>query len=319
MATGTYPSAATTNEVASGVTSQAVFLPEVWSNEIYGEMMLNLVARNAVTVMNHRGKKGDVVHIPTPERQSANAKAEHTAVTLINNTEPEQQITLDNHYEYSKLIEDIAAVQGISSMRQWYSQEAAYAISKQIDTDIWAAFSALGTADGVEDNDGAVIGSDGSTAYNGTNEADIADAGIRRMHQTLDDEGMPMTGRTLLIPPISKNDIFGIDKFVTQSNVGEVGRNNSIRNGVIGDIYGASVAVSPQSPVVDTNGRAVVLTHRSAVVLIEQVGVRVQAQYKLEHLANLMTADSIWGAKCIKPTSGSGGGQGGVIAIVPST
>ena len=188
-----------------------------------------------------------------------------------------------------------------------------------MDTDVWAAFSALGTSDGVEDYDGAVIGGDGSTTYNGTNESDITDAGIRRMHQTLDDEGMPMTGRTLLIPPISKNDIFGIDKFVTQSNVGEVGRANSIRNGVIGDLYGASVAVSPQSPVVDTNGRAVALVHRSAVVLIEQVGVRVQAQYKLEHLANLMTADSVWGCKCIKPTSGSGGGQGGVVAIVPST
>ena len=125
MATGTYPSAATTNEVATGNTSQAVFIPEVWSNEIYGEMMLNLVARNAVTVMNHRGKKGDTVHIPTPERQAANAKAEHTAVTLINNTEPEQQVLLDQHYEYSKLIEDLTAVQSISTMRQWYSQEAA--------------------------------------------------------------------------------------------------------------------------------------------------------------------------------------------------
>jgi len=319
MATGTYPSAASTNEVASGVTSQAVFLPEVWANEIYGEMQAMLVARNAVRVMNHRGKKGDVVHIPTPERQSANVKAEHTAVTLINNTEPEQQVSLDQHYEYSKLIEDIASVQGISSMRQWYTEEAAYAISKTIDTDVWAAFSALGTADGVEDYDGAVIGGDGSTAYTGTNESDITDAGIRRMIQTLDDNDMPMSERSILIPPIAKNDIFGIDKFVTQSNVGEVGRGNTIRNGVIGDIYGCSVRVSSQSPTVDTNGRAVAVIHASAVVLIEQVGVRVQAQYKLEHLANLLTADAIWGCKCIKPTAGSGGGQGGVVAIVPST
>ncbi len=307
-----YPSGTT------GVTPAAVFLPEVWANEIYGEMQAMLVARNAVRVMNHRGKKGDTVHIPTPERQSANAKVEDTAVTLVQNTEPEQQVALNNHFEYSKLIEDIVSVQGLSSMRQWYTDEAAFAISRQVDTDLWACFSALGTADGAEDYDGAVIGGDGSTAYTGTNESDLTDAGIRRMIQTLDDNDMPMSERSLLIPPISKNDIFGIDKFVTQSNVGEVGRANTIRNGVIGDLYGCSVRVSSQSPTVDSNGRAVVCLHASAVVLIEQTGVRVQAQYKLEHLANLLTADAIWGAKCIKPTAGSGGGQGGVVAIVPS-
>lgn len=318
MATGTYPSAASTNEVATSSTSQAVFIPEVWSNEIYGEMMAMLVARNAVRVMNHRGKRGDVVHIPTPERQGANAKAEHSAVTLINNTEPEQQVLLNNHYEYSKLIEDIASVQGISTMRQWYTEEAAFAISKTVDSDVWSTFKAFGTSDGVEDADGAVIGSDGSTAWNGSNEAALADAGIRKAIQTLDDEDMPMSERSIMIPPVAKNSIFAIDKFVTQSNVGEVGRANTIRNGIIGDIYGCSVRVSSQSPYLDSAARAVAVLHASAVVLIEQVGVRVQAQYKLEHLANLLTADALWGAKCIKPTSGSGGGQGGVLLAVPA-
>jgi len=318
MATGTYPSAASSNEVAMGVTSQAVFIPEVWANEIYGEMMTSLVVRNAVTIMNHRGKKGDTVHIPTPERQSANAKAEHTAVTLINNTEPEQTISLDQHYEHSRLIEDIAGVQGISSMRNWYTQEAAYSISKKIDQDLQAAFSAFGTADGVEDYDGAVIGSDGSTAFSGANEAALADAGIRRAIQTLDEEDMPMSERSLIIPPVERNNLMGLARFTEQAYVGEVGGGNTIRNGIIGNVYGVTVRVSNTCPNIDSAALAATLLHKSAVVLVEQVGVRVQAQYKLEHLANLLTADALWGAKCIKPTSGSGGGQGGVVLAVPA-
>jgi hypothetical protein len=42
---------------------------------------------------------------------------------------------------------------------------------------------------------------------------------------------------------------------------------------------------------------------RDAVVLVEQLGIRAQSQYKQEYLADLMTVDMIWGNKVVRPAS----------------
>ncbi len=58
------------------------FIPELWSDEVIGAYKSNLVVANLVTKLNHKGKKGDTIHIPVPSRGSASAKAANTQVTL---------------------------------------------------------------------------------------------------------------------------------------------------------------------------------------------------------------------------------------------
>ena len=40
------------------------------------------------------------------------------------------------------------------------------------------------------------------------------------------------------------------------------------------------------------------------MVFAEQVGVRVQTQYKQEYLADLMTADTLYGVETYRPEAG---------------
>ena len=40
--------------------------------------------------------------------------------------------------------------------------------------------------------------------------------------------------------------------------------------------------------------------HSDAIVVIEQLGVRTQSQYKQEYLADLFTADMIYGVKTLR-------------------
>lgn len=325
--TGTFPPVASSNEVATGVTGLANFIPEIWSNEIEAEYKASLVAREAVKVVNHRGQKGDTVHIPIPTRQAANSKSEHVGVTLIQNVEGQVPVSISNHYEYSKLIEDIGAVQALSSQRTFYTDDAAFAIAKQIDTSIHTEFGEFGKTTSAYD--GAVIGSDGSTAWDGSastntgNGAALADAGIRRAIQTLDDNDVPMSERTLIIPPVERNNLMSLARFTEQAYVGEVGMGNTIRNGLIGNLYGVAVRVSSNCATVaaddtTTNYRAACMLHRSSICLIEQIGIRVQAQYKLEYLANLFTADAVWGVKAIRTGSTGEQEQAGVTLIVPA-
>jgi hypothetical protein len=94
------------------------------------------------------GKKGDTIHIPKPTRGAANAKVENTAVTVQNAVETEVLVTINKHFEYSRLIEDITEAQALASLRQFYTGDAGYALAKQVDDDLFALGKSFGNGDG---------------------------------------------------------------------------------------------------------------------------------------------------------------------------
>ena len=309
MATAFSPANATT------VTTAANFIPEIWSDEIVAAYKKNLVLANLVKRMNFKGKKGDTVHIPAPTRGSANAKTATNAVTLIVATETEVSVSIDKHYEYSRLIEDIVEVQALTSLRSFYTEDAGYALAKQIDTDLvqlGRAFNgaSVGTNDYATSNTStkAYIGSDGTTAYNSTtsNAAALTDAAIRRTIQRLDDNDTPMDGRFFIIPPSSRNTLMGLARYTEQAFVGD---GNAIRNGEIGNLYGIPVFVTSNADFGAGNSgadRICLMGHRDSMVLVEQMGVRSQTQYKQEYLANLLTADTLYGVKAMRTAATTG-------------
>ena len=284
------------NQVTTSVANN--FIPELWSDEVIGAYKSNLVVANLVTKLSHKGKKGDTIYIPVPARGSASAKAANTQVTLSAATNTKVTVSIDKHYEYSKLIEDIAEVQSLASMRKFYTDDAGYALAKQVDSDLFALAEGFqgGTVGGTGASayENAVIGGDGSTAYTGnaTNASDITDAGIRRMLLTLDDADVPMDNRVLIVPPICANDMLGINRFTEQQFIGS---GDAIRTGKIGQIYGVDVYITSNAPTPAGTDRAGMLMHKDAMVLAEQVGVRSQTQYKQEYLGDLFTSDTIYG------------------------
>jgi len=293
------------NQVTTSVANN--FIPELWSDEVIGAYKSNLVVANLVTKLSHKGKKGDTIYIPVPARGSASAKAANTQVTLSAATNTKVTVSIDKHYEYSKLIEDIAEVQALASMRKFYTDDAGYALAKQVDTDLFALAEGLqgGTVGGTGASafENAVIGGDGSTAYTGnsTNASDITDAGIRRMLLTLDDADVPMDNRVMVVPPICANDMLGINRFTEQQFIGS---GDAIKTGKIGQIYGVDIFISSNCPTPAGTDRAGVLMHKDALVLAEQVGVRSQTQYKQEYLGDLFTSDTIYGVAELRNDAG---------------
>ena len=233
-----------TNHVT--VSTAATFIPEIWSDEIAAAYKKSLVAANLIKKMSFKGKKGDTVHIPVPTRGSASAKSASTQVTLIAATESEVTVSIDKHYEYSRLIEDIVEAQALSSLRSFYTDDAGYALGKQVDTDILNLGRGAQGGSGTNAYTKGYIGGDGSTLYvaGSNNESALTDAGIRRAIQRLDDADVPMDGRYFIIPPSSRNTLMGLARYTEQAFVGEQGSANTIRNGEIGNLYGMPVFVS---------------------------------------------------------------------------
>jgi len=225
------------------ITTAAKFVPEVWSDEVVATYKKNLVAANLIKKMSFKGKKGDAVHIPKPGRGSANAKAANAQVTLNTDTATEVIVNIDQHWEFSIMIEDIVAAQSLASMRQFYTDDAGYALARKVDSLILELGRGVNGGDGTAAYTGAYSGADGTTAYTGTAGA-LTDAAIRRSIQRLDDSDVPMDGRFLIVPPSTRNTLMGIQRFTEQAFVGEAGSSNTIRSGEVGNVYGVPVFVS---------------------------------------------------------------------------
>lgn len=289
------------------ITTADKFIPEIWSDEVVATYKKNLVLANLIKKIAFKGKKGDTLHIPKPGRGSANAKAAATQVTLNTDTATEVNVVIDQHWEYSILIEDIVEAQALASMRQFYTDDAGYALARQVDSTLIQLGRGVQGGGGTAAYSGAYLGSNGTTAYvaASNNEAALTDAAIRRSIQRLDDNDVPMDGRFLIVPPSTRNTLMGIARFTEQAFVGEAGGQNTIRNGEVGNVYGVPVFVSSNADTTSGSGaaRICLLGHRDFAVLAEQMAVRSQTQYKQEYLGTLFTADTLFGTKELRDGS----------------
>ena len=296
-------------------TAVDVFVPEIWSDEVIAAYKKSLKLAPLVKRLSMSGKKGDLIHIPKPIRGAANAKAEATAVTIQANLEEELTVAIDRHFEYSRFIEDIVDVQAIASHRQFYTDDAGYALALQIDTDLINTCTGFGdgtkdlapvTSDWVHSNsyyfDGSSTGSPlGVFADNLVATGDgFGDLGFREALKILDDNNVPMDGRIFVIPPAMAKTLRGEERYVSDDFRGD----RTVSTGYIGTVYGVDFYASTNCPATDANTVAGILMHKDALVLAEQMGVRSQTQYKQEYLSTLYTADTLYGTQVYRPEAG---------------
>jgi N4-gp56 family major capsid protein len=322
MAEQAYPGTVGGNSIVNKAKADK-FIPEIWSDEIIAAFQKNLKMAPLVKRLSMTGKKGDLIHVPKPIRGEANAKVADTAVTIQANTETELQITIDRHFEYSRFIEDIVEVQALSSLRQFYTEDAGYQLAVTVDTDLMNA--ATGFGDGTRTTTPANTGANwvntnsyyfnaaaGLAAYatdTVTSGDNFTDLGFREAIKKMDDANVPMDNRCLVIPPAARKSIMGIERYVSSDFVGGRG----VETGLIGNLYGVDVYVSANCPVIEVaaqnsastlDTRGCLFFHKDALVLAEQMAVRSQTQYKQEYLSTLYTADTLYGIQTYRPEAG---------------
>lgn len=238
------------------ITTAANFIPKQWSDEVIAAYKSKLVLGNLVTRMSFKGKKGDTLHLPVPARGDATAKAANAQVTLIADTAGDISVLINKHFEYSKLYEDIAEIQALASMRQFYTDDAGYALAKRIDRDLHllgAGFNAGSIAGATNLYEKAVIGGDGVTNFSGAtpgNGTALTDAGIRKAIQTLEDSDINSSELSFVIPPVEASVLRGISRFTEQAFVGN---GDAIKTGRLGNLYGVEVFTSTNCPFIHVN------------------------------------------------------------------
>ena len=317
-------------------TNISTFIPALWADELSVRYKKNLVLANLVDNMDHTGKYGEVVHIPTSTRGTASQyfSTPGQAVTFTAPTTNEFTITINQWWVHGKQLPDLVEKQSLPSLRKFIVNDMSYSLALAVDSYLHdqVAATLVGGAvvtAGAKATGGSVIGGDGVTVWNPAantntgNGSDLTDDGIRRMMQTLDDLDVPGDDRFWCLPPVAKRKLLGIPRFTEQAFVGEPGSENSIRNGYVGNLYGTPVYVSSNCSSFNatdaaTAYRQVIYAHQSALILDNQIKPRLQAQYKVEFLSDAIVADVAFGAAVVR-TENNTALDRGLSVIVPAS
>ena len=319
----------------STITTQDKWIPQLWQDEAIATYMAKTVMRNLVSVMQHQKHKGDSIIFPVPGRGNASVKAASTQVTLIADTATDITLTINKHYEYSKLYEDLADMLALNGMKKFYTKDAGYALARRVDAElhkIMATMNGGSIAGATNLFEKGVIGGDGTTNFSGAtpgNGTALTDAGLRAAIQTLEDNNIDSSELNFVVPPVVIKTLRGIARFTEQAFRGD---GDALKTGRVGNLYGVAVSSSSLCPWIHCNSttgtqsvnfsgttltsgayvdefgftvdhsagsetkfRACALIHEDAIMLAETQAIRVQQQYKQEYLGYLVTADTIFG------------------------
>jgi len=266
-------------------TTMGKFIPQLWSDEVIATYKANLVLANLVRNINHVGKKGNTINIAGASRGSASEKADGTVNVIqditatTNNT-----LSLSEHYQYSVRIDDITDLQALGSMRRFYTDDAGHALAEQVDSKIVSDLKAANT-DPTQD----------------ISSITDWDAAILEGIEDLNNVNAPMNDRSLVVNPSGMTELLTVNRFTEQAFIGD---GSALKTGKIGQIYGVDVYVSTQVSVTDSESTATaILFQKEALVLATQQNIRVQTQYQQDFLADLLTADTVYGTLAVRAES----------------
>lgn len=258
------------------ITTGAVFIPTIWSQELQKAREANLVAAKLVMRFDSDvRRKGDTVKIPKISNLTANSKSANTQVTLQSPTETTITLSVNQHYETSFLVEDNLTAKEAYDVMGAYKEKAAYALAKQIDTNVLSLYSSI-------------------TQTVGTAATPPSDANILRAVQYLDDANAPSKDRFFLMAPSVKNALLQIDKYV--SGFYTEGDDRPVISGWFGQRYGLPFYMSTNLPVDGSSNPINLIAHKEVYALAMQKDVSAESQRKTEYLGTLIATQSIWGS-----------------------
>ena len=268
----------------TGITEVDAFVPELWSDYVYGYLERKLVFRPLVDDYSEFVQgKGDTIHVPTLSEVSVETKAENTAIQYDATTESVTDITIDQHKYASKIFEDFATVQANEGLVSKYSEAFAYSLAKEIDSFIAGKLITVSS--------GATLGADDviSQAELQTALASLGEADLDYRNGSL----------VFAVNPTVYADLLNEDRLVRWDARGD----SAIGSGMIDKAYGMPVVMTNALGTGGTNVSGVIFD-KSAVGFAMQQGVRMQSEYSVDHLGTKIVADAIYGGALIHATRG---------------
>lgn len=270
--------------------SSTYFIPTLWSKRIIDIVRSNLVSINVVdTTWIAELSYGTKVWIPLTKALSTGTVDTATTASVVNlNTtigDTVESITVDTWKECPVSIDDsVKAQTQVAGLLEKVASNAAYALSKDIDTAVNTHFSLITST---------WAGADGQT---------FTDDLFINLQEGLDEADVPRENRSLVIDPSVIADIYRIDKFVHM----DYQKTAVIPTGKIGQIYGVPVYVTNNLyGVASGTGAYGALIHKECIALVMQESLKVEKWRHHAAHADVINVSALWGEDIVRPTFGA--------------
>lgn len=294
--------AITGDPFASGDLSPRI--PEVWENMILEEQFAKTTAASWFRDhSNEVATEGDIINIADVYTNSFTSKTQSTQGDEITTESPAQQnvtITVDTHRYIALLLGDMDSQQLLSDFdfNQVYTSKAGKTLKNDLESDLYGLWSNI------------------TTNTVGSSSTVLKDVDLRSAMGKLESNDWDLEDLAYHFHPDTYwEQVLGIQKLYDASqrgmmrspqNDGAIGEQADKARGVKGVVYGAPVYVS-SNIVSNLTSRRNLLAHKDTFGYANQTpvvnggnGVRVQAEYQLPNLANLVVIDQILGADVVR-------------------
>lgn len=244
-------------EYGDSATSNAVFIPEIWSKEAIVARESTLILANIVMRYDQEVVEfGDTIHVPSVTNLVAEDITVATGVLEAQapTTETNKDILIDKWKGVVINLTDMLTVQSKQDLLKHYTAKMGYALGQKLEQDL------------------AILGASLSQTV-GTFNTELGDPDFRRSVQYLDDSRTPFSDRHYVIKPATKYTLLGIDKFVRYDAVAYPKGDSPVLKGEVGEIYGAKVHVTPETYKTGNN-TSNMLIHRSCLGLAVQRNIK---------------------------------------------
>jgi hypothetical protein len=216
------------------------FIPQYWAQRALDVLRNQIVALQFVardSDFAEPGWRGKSITVGYPGTFTAVDKAADTPVTpQVPANGSSITLTLNKHKVVPFLIEDFAAAQANGSLMDRYLAPATIALAEQVENDVLSQYTGF---------------TGGTVGTSGTN---MTSATVRTVDQQFNTLKSPQQDRILIVSPKDKAALLGdttLQSFFAFSQPG------TVKNGVIGKLYGMDVAMSQLIP---TNPQVVLST-----------------------------------------------------------
>lgn len=275
------------------VTDSAMMIPAKWSSRVNDFFRAGLYAAAFFEDWSSElADGGNIVYMPNITQMAASLKASQTEVVLVDNTDSKITLTVDKHYHVAFLIEDVVGSKMKTSYKaqSLFAENAGYSVAATLEDALMALFAGFSQT----------VGSSGAA---------LADSDIRNAIQYLDTANVPQENRAFFLHPfVIWTHLQALDRYALLTNTNG---SDPVLKGQVRTLYGIPVIASSRCPI-STNGRTGCLAHKSALAYAtaNPAGmsgpnkVRLQSDYILQHLGELVVADLMFGVIENRDTSG---------------
>lgn len=267
------------------VTTDAVFVPEMWSDLVLRAREDNYVAANLFERRDTDVPYGDLVHFPKSSIGTAAdyVEGEKLEDKLAAPTEGEETIAIDTYKVRPFLISDRLSRQSKYDQYVEEAWSAGQAVAAAIDTDILAESANF-------------------TGSVGTDNVALTNIEFTEAKETLDVANVPMQDRFWILNPQAEKDLLDLsgNYFTSMDFANE----KSLVTGQIGRIILGSPAYFSNNTPAGAAGHVNVYAHKQAVGVAIQMGQETQSESSVNFQGTLGNVRALYGVGTLRADHG---------------